>query len=76
VGEDAGISGVDLPDGTTRIFFLMGLDDPNHVESPDEIGVLAHAICPPESLRKQAGIRKIELICLVGQISCHRSGTI
>jgi hypothetical protein len=62
VGEDAGISAGDLPDGTTKIFFRRGLDDPNHVESPHEIGVLAHAICTPESLRKRGEIRKIGLI--------------
>jgi hypothetical protein len=32
----AGISGGDLPDGTSEIFFRGGLDDPNRVESPHE----------------------------------------
>ena len=63
MGEDAAISGVDLPDGTSEIFLRGGLDDPNQLESPHEIPVLAHAICTLKSLRKRGDIRKIELIC-------------
>jgi hypothetical protein len=59
----AEISGGDLPDGTSEIFLRGGPDDPNQLESPHEIPVLAHAICTPESLRKRGDIGKIELIC-------------
>jgi hypothetical protein len=62
VGEDAGISGADLPDGTTRIFFLMGLDDPNHVESSYEIAVLAHAFLWPLVPTSDARASEIDLI--------------
>jgi hypothetical protein len=61
--QDAGISGVDLPDGTSGIFFALGLDDPNHVESLREIAVLAQRFCGPRGSCKPAIFRKIELIC-------------
>jgi hypothetical protein len=68
VGEDSGISGVDLPDGTTRIFFLMGLDDPNQLELVHEFALLAHALlrlwCPTSDARAL----EFDLIYLSGLI--------
>jgi hypothetical protein len=34
----------DLPDGHREIFLRKGLDTPNQIELPDEIGFCAHAI--------------------------------
>jgi hypothetical protein len=42
--RDAPIEATDLPDKPSGIFFAQGLDDPNHVESPREIGFSAHVI--------------------------------
>jgi len=50
--QDAEISGGDLPDGTRKIFFARGLDDPNQLEQAHEIRVSAHAI-----LRSRTGSR-------------------
>jgi hypothetical protein len=60
------------PTAQQKYFCEGGLDDPNHVESSYEIGVLAHAIWMPESLRMRGDIRKIELICRSRQMSWFR----
>ena len=60
--QDAGISAADLPDGTTGIFFLMGLDDPNHVESAYEFGALAHALLRALVPASDATVLEIDLI--------------
>jgi hypothetical protein len=57
-----------LPDGESEIFFARGLDNPNHVESLEQIAVLAHAISEVSGPPSQATSRAIELILPVGQI--------
>ena len=67
MGEDAGISGVDLPDGTSEIFLRGGLDDPNHIESTHEIEFLAHRFANLKAFVSEMTQGKIELIACVGQ---------
>ena len=43
-GGTAETSGGDLADGTSKIFFEEGLDDPNQLESLQQIVFYAHAI--------------------------------
>jgi hypothetical protein len=58
------MSGVDLPDGTSEIFFALGLDDPNQLESAGEISVCAHAISLPAARVSQVDPNQIgHLIC-------------
>jgi hypothetical protein len=68
----AEISGGDLPDGTSEIFLQGGLDDPNHVERPQQFAVYAHAISRASGPRCQAALSQTELICPDGQIGWLR----
>jgi hypothetical protein len=61
------MSGFDLPDGTSEIFFALGLDDPNHVESPHENLVYAHAISHAKSLSGAATSTKL------ARFACRRA---
>jgi hypothetical protein len=47
-----------LPDGESEIFLARGLDNPNHVESPEQIAVLAHANFRASRLVREASLRK------------------
>jgi hypothetical protein len=49
------------------IFLLAGLDDPNQLESPREIRVLAHAFFGPIAGSSNAMFGKFELICPSGK---------
>jgi hypothetical protein len=62
--RDGASFGFDLPDGTSRIFFARGLDDPNHVDKSREMGVYAQGIFAPQGVLPAAPrASKRELIC-------------
>ena len=58
------MSGFDLPDGTSEIFFALGLDDPNQLELAHEIRFYAHAFSHVLNRSSRATSGKIEPICL------------
>jgi len=47
----------------SEYFCKQGLDNPNQVESPHEIGFCAHAFSQAFEPSKRSVMRKIELIC-------------
>jgi hypothetical protein len=47
-----------LPDDGTKLFLARGLDDPNHVESLEQIKVYAHAIPEPLGGRAKRYLEK------------------
>jgi hypothetical protein len=61
------MSGVDLPDGTSGIFFAVRLDDPNQLESVREIDVYAQAISVPIRLPERAACAEIVVGCVFTQ---------
>ena len=63
------MSGFDLPDGTSEIFFALGLDDPNQLESPREIRFYAHAIARVRAHQATQQAKQIERILPAAQIS-------
>ncbi len=64
------MSGFDLPDGTRKIFFALGLDDPNQFDSVQQIRFCAHGICASPTPVRQAATRKNSTdLRVVGQIS-------
>ena len=45
LGDEMARAGrTDLPDGESEMFFAKGLDDPNHIESSDEIRIQTQRI--------------------------------
>jgi hypothetical protein len=70
-GRDGGSRKFDLPDGESEIFFARGLDNPNHVESLEQIAVLAHAVSEASGPPNQATSSAIELILPVEANHCR-----
>ena len=56
--RDGASFGFDLPDGTRKIFFARGLDDPNHVDISREIGFCAQGILRPTMCASNAACGK------------------
>jgi hypothetical protein len=48
-------------------------DNPDRIESPQQISICAHAVWQRKSLVSEATVRKIEQILPVGQISAARN---
>jgi hypothetical protein len=57
-----------LPDGTSRIFFSRGLDDPNHVDESREISFYAQGILRLKGLAGSAACSKTRTDLPDGQI--------
>jgi hypothetical protein len=59
LGRDGRSCTSDLPDALSEIFFQTGLDSPNQLEAPRQIGFLAHAISMTSRSSSEGSRRKM-----------------